>query len=204
MSVNYRGRSDPVLEFMIEKYSDLEGSFYDCGAMQGRFSVLAAPHFKQVYAFEIWEGLINGDLKISADLHSNVEIIPFGLWDDTCVKTYQIPLDHKPSLGSLVKFRSDSYYSGETVEVECTSIDEFVKTHMPPSFIKLDVEGAEVLVLLGAVETLRRHHPPLYVEYHLDNLRIFGGSILYDLDYELIKFERQSKSVSRVGYVYAK
>ncbi len=34
-----------------------------------------------------------------------------------------------------------------------------------PDFISLDVEGAELLVLRGGVETLKRHHPGLLLEW---------------------------------------
>jgi hypothetical protein len=36
----------------------------------------------------------------------------------------------------------------------------------PPSFLKIDVEGAEGLVLAGARQTIARHTPAMIVEIH--------------------------------------
>jgi FkbM family methyltransferase len=52
------------------------------------------------------------------------------------------------------------------VEVECTTLDEFVTklSAPPPSFVKIDVEGAELGVLRGMQRTLRTHNLALMVE----------------------------------------
>ena len=51
------------------------------------------------------------------------------------------------------------------VEVDCTTLDEFAtKLTVPPSFIKIDVEGAELPVLRGMQETLRAENVALMVE----------------------------------------
>lgn len=52
------------------------------------------------------------------------------------------------------------------VEVGCTTLDEFCAklTVPPPSFIKIDVEGAELTVLRGMQQTLRAENVALMVE----------------------------------------
>lgn len=52
------------------------------------------------------------------------------------------------------------------VEVDCTTLDEFATklTVPPPSFIKIDVEGAELAVLRGMQQTLRAENVALMVE----------------------------------------
>ena len=52
------------------------------------------------------------------------------------------------------------------VQVDCTTLDEFVATLTapPPSFIKIDVEGAELAVLRGMQQTLRAENVALMVE----------------------------------------
>jgi hypothetical protein len=45
--------------------------------------------------------------------------------------------------------------------------DEFVEAlHLQPSFVNIDVEGAEFAVLQGLSGTLREHRPTVMVEIH--------------------------------------
>jgi FkbM family methyltransferase len=56
-----------------------------------------------------------------------------------------------------------------TIDVAVTTIDEFCAQHqITPTFIKIDVEGAELDVLFGARATIRRSRPDLllFVEMH--------------------------------------
>jgi Methyltransferase FkbM domain len=66
-----------------------------------------------------------------------------------------------------------------------TSIDRASRELFVPSFIKLDIEGAEDMALDGAEETLEKHRPNLIIEVHgadkeekcISTLRRFGYSI---------------------------
>jgi FkbM family methyltransferase len=53
------------------------------------------------------------------------------------------------------------------VEVPVTSIDEYFADKTPPTFIKLDIEGAEIEALKGASKTIRKYRPKLAIcVYH--------------------------------------
>ena len=52
----------------------------------------------------------------------------------------------------------------------------------PPDVIKIDVEGAEVDVLLGGIETLRKYRPRLLIELHGTNAAV--AELLSALDYK--------------------
>jgi FkbM family methyltransferase len=55
----------------------------------------------------------------------------------------------------------------ESVEVKTCSIDEYCeRTKLQPRAIKIDVEGAELMVLRGAREVLTRHKPTLILAVH--------------------------------------
>jgi len=53
----------------------------------------------------------------------------------------------------------------ETIRVRCERLDDALSSDLRPAFIKIDVEGAEEQVLLGATETLRRHRPVVAFEH---------------------------------------
>jgi FkbM family methyltransferase len=60
-----------------------------------------------------------------------------------------------------------------------TTIDDLVRDGCaPPSFIKIDVEGAEAAVLRGAADTIATHRPRMLIEVHSDAAAAEIASIL--------------------------
>lgn len=52
------------------------------------------------------------------------------------------------------------------INVSAVALDDFLVPRPAVDGIKIDVEGAERMVLWGARETIARYHPILYVEFH--------------------------------------
>lgn len=61
----------------------------------------------------------------------------------------------------------------ETFRVRCARLDDIVPLERNIGLIKVDVEGAELLVLRGAERVLRRCHPLLLFECTLSGLQLF-------------------------------
>jgi FkbM family methyltransferase len=78
--------------------------------------------------------------------------------------------------------------SSRLIEVDTISLDEFLRTgHHPPAIIKIDVEGAELRVLKGAVVLIGEHRPVLFLEIFSHRHEIFSflkefGYSFYDSD----------------------
>jgi FkbM family methyltransferase len=75
---------------------------------------------------------------------------------------------HVPS-ADLLPGDSSARHSDGTIplQVEAIQLDEFLSDQgLPVHLIKIDVEGAEENVLLGAREAIREYHPVLVVELH--------------------------------------
>ncbi len=77
------------------------------------------------------------------------------------------PADHKLSR------------DGTGLPVDGVTLDDLVNDarHLRPGLVKIDVQGAEMLVLLGASNILRVAAPALFIELHEEGLEKFGTSV---------------------------
>jgi FkbM family methyltransferase len=77
---------------------------------------------------------------------------------------------------SMAKLEASTFQAGvtsaERVPVKVRSIDAMIDGGeiAPPALMKIDVEGAEAMVLSGARETIRRHRPMIFAEMHSASL----------------------------------
>lgn len=91
---------------------------------------------------------------------------------------------HK-KLASRSSLRSVGYAEEETetLTVDVDRLDDVLPADYVPSLIKIDVEGAELLVLEGARATLARHRPIVVFEHQKGTAAHYasGPGDLYDL-----------------------
>ncbi|MEN3282166.1 MAG: hypothetical protein V7607_3306 [Solirubrobacteraceae bacterium] len=79
----------------------------------------------------------------------------------------------------------------ETLMVCCERLDDALPDEVRPRFVKIDVEGAEALVLRGARATLRAHRPLIAFEHGRGSVEYHGTGpddvhgLLSDLGYEI-------------------
>lgn len=116
----------------------------------------------RIYGFEPdKDGFAKASASLSKNENSaNYTLVPFGLWDKReCVSFI-------PAKGGS---RVADAQAHDFPTAEMISVDEFVKeNHLSRvDFIKLDVEGSELRVLQGAVETIQKYQPRLAISvYH--------------------------------------
>lgn len=64
------------------------------------------------------------------------------------------------------------HYKANESTVSVTTVDSFIKsTDLHPSAVKIDIEGYDILALIGATETAKTHHPVFLVEYNQEEER---------------------------------
>lgn len=142
----------------------------DAGAATGLFSVTAGLHFPEarLYAFEPSERqriVLERNLQ-KAGLTGRVQIQSAGLWNKNDRLSFR-------THGAMSAIESVSELQGKMPfeeSVEVVALDRWMEKHSLEALdlIKMDIEGAEIEALEGAVKTLERFHPELLVQaYHI-------------------------------------
>ena len=159
-------RFEPDLLMAIELAKAIGGSgkYIDVGANAGYWAIPLAKNFSSAIAFEpdpdVRSRLIRN---VSLNSFENFTVSDLAVSDSSGTASFAIrrALDNSGSLndgmGSLVNFET---FLEDTVRVETVSLDKYLATKGGlVGLIKIDVEGAEELVLLGATQTLQEARP---------------------------------------------
>lgn len=134
------------------------------------------------------------NLSLNNDLVKRIKIIKAALSDkngrDDFFESNNVD-DTRSSgshLGNIVPPEKPSVYEGfKKTKVKTYRADDLVtkKIIPPPSVIKIDVEGAEELVIRGVKKTISQYKPILFIEVH-GILQMYSlGEILSKLNYKL-------------------
>lgn len=81
----------------------------------------------------------------------------------------------------------------DTIEVATQSLDQLATDNQwTPTHIKIDVEGAEMLVLKGAETLLTTHHPLLFLSTHGDAIKAECVAYLSSLGYQFETMDNET------------
>ncbi|QDU71314.1 FkbM family methyltransferase [Mucisphaera calidilacus] len=164
---------------MFERVIDPDAVFYDVGLNIGYYARFIASHFpvRRVAGFEPMTQNIdlarrNIELCPRADVIRLHEIALGDTDGDELLQVDDITdgsavLD-RVSGGQPAEGRLNAGLPGMTESVRMMRLDTFVAEALepPPTAMKIDTEGAEVIVLRGARETLETHAPHLVIATH--------------------------------------
>ena len=178
--------------------------FFDIGAHIGLVSLPAAKEMKQtakVVSFEPSHKNFK-HLKSHARNNSFEEKIILKqclIGDKNCQKTFYFSNKESP-INSIVKFEQNKNY--KTEKLQQITLDSFCKkSGLIPEVIKIDVEGAEINVLKGAQNTLKKHKPIIYLSIHPRHIKELGSDIneliilIDEMGYKIEDFEG-----NKIGY----
>ena len=163
----------------IRNYLQPGMTVLDIGSNFGYYALLAAGEVGpggKVMAFEPYEpNRIQPERHIELNgLSSRVSVAEQALSDGPGTLSFVIPPDSCLGVGHLAAEGQE----GATVEVPVTTLDAWASGQDLGrlDFIKLDVEGAESLVLRGGQETFSRFLPAMLVEINPEGLAAFGST----------------------------
>lgn len=154
-------------------------TFLDVGSAQGIYSILAAKAGAEVYAADpdpISVASAKENLEVNPEVGDAVNMLTMGLGDKEgfLELNYDTAGTYAPSLQRTTKGLS------QQVRVPVRTVDNLISEGVikPPNVVKIDVEGAEGMVLDGMKELFVSDKKPrhLFVEVHGLYLPKFGSS----------------------------
>jgi FkbM family methyltransferase len=149
-------------KWLKSKHSDvLCGTFLDIGANIGNHSVYFSSSFNKIKSFEP-NPYSFSLLEVNTRYLNNVEVFDFGLSDKSGVSSF---FASKYNIGGSSLYRENSK-EPERIKVKLKSLDEIDFQDEKITFIKIDVEGHEMLVLEGGKETFEKYRPIVAFEQH--------------------------------------
>jgi FkbM family methyltransferase len=180
--IYYQGFSEPDTAGLIRAYLKRGMVFVDVGAHIGEYALLAAERVGaegQVHAFEP-NPLVYAVLLENVGLNRLEQIVPRPWAVSEAEGEAGLELHHEAALSALVS-RAPTTAPRQRVErVPAVTLDGYLAGGRA-DLIKIDVEGAELLVLRGARKLLARPKadaPVLVFECAPDNYARFGYSPL--------------------------
>lgn len=125
----------------------------------------------------------------------NVKVIPH-LVGDKPLENVDFFI-HKESSGMSSVCRSKNKLDlFKEVQKKQVSIDDFVQEHnCIPELLKIDVEGAEMGVLLGGEKVVKKYHPQIILSVHPKQIEMMGYTledlieIIHSFDYEILNMD---------------
>ncbi|MEO8631258.1 MAG: FkbM family methyltransferase [Betaproteobacteria bacterium] len=129
----------------------------DIGANVGLYAYRLAQLFPRVAAFEP----IADCARIIANSSAPIEVYCVALSSRTGDGILSMPRSRRPEDKCLASLSND-FGDGTRVTVPLRTLDSYGFTNV--DFIKIDVEGHELEVLRGAIDTIRRCEPAMLIE----------------------------------------
>lgn len=149
------------------------GVIVDAGANYGFWSLALAPLATQLISIEPQRGIYHMLCGTIALNDMTYKIFPhfLAVGDETREEQIAI-LDHsRPGMFGGLSLGPEPHPAFEKPfevigwePVQVVRLDNCLDPRLPVMFIKMDIEGSETLALRGAVETISRWHPPMFVE----------------------------------------
>jgi FkbM family methyltransferase len=177
------GEWEPVSVGMVSEHLGAGATFIDVGAHIGYYSLKAAPIVSDaghVIAIEPNPEIVRQlQANLAASGANVVAVAPVACSDtEGTLDLYAAP-EANTGQSSLSKANASQMgATTHTYKVRARPLDDIIRESgvTRVDAIKIDVEGAEYLVLKGAQETLDRFHPMLLVEIVGHQLRAMGSS----------------------------
>lgn len=160
--LTHTGQYEKKLSKLVEHYISKDSVIIDIGANKGWFTVLFGKLAEDgtVYAFEPVKSAFN-ELKRNIHLNDlkNTQLYNMALSNYIGFGNMEIPFNHSP-LAYLIEDTENCSY-----KTHVTTLDSFIQEmHIPKiDLIKIDAEGSEYNIILGAQKLLSSEQAPVLI-----------------------------------------
>ena len=158
----------------------------DIGAQYGDYAILLSKVYKAtVYTFE----------PLPENFKEIIENIKLNGLNERQIQAFNVALGNKDKTEVLSYSgeMANNIGEGKRIEVEFRTLDSY---KIKPDIMKIDVEGFELDVLEGGVETIKKYHPKIIIETHSKELERMTKAFLSKFDYRL---KHEGRSVYNVN-----
>lgn len=162
---------DPVHTRFVDRWVREDSIVWDVGGNMGLFAFPAALKARKghVYAFEPDVELASNLIRSVRRPHNaglHMTIVPFALSNVEAPATFLIAAYGRSmnKLDGVGSWHDDLFVPSEKRVVATVRMDKAAELLPPPSIMKIDVEGAELLVLEGGRKTIEANRPVLLIE----------------------------------------
>ena len=159
--------------FFIDRFSDKSKDALDIGVYRGVYSFKLSKNFKKVHAFEpniLLFPYLNKNLK---KIIKNIELYNIALSDKKGNTELKLPIrtnsifkdniEELYQLGAASMHPNKEFKEFKKLQVKMDRLDN-ITIDNDIGFIKIDVEGHELEVINGAMQTIQKNKPILLVE----------------------------------------
>ena len=206
------GNFDAFIYKELQDY-DLTGAvFWDIGAHFGYHSFSFASlvgESGRVYAFEpnpFNRHRFTMHMKKNPVQAMRITLNPIALSDvnGESIFVFSEDVDGSSSSGShlegaVTPLAISTYARFKQEAVECQTIDSFISTTgaQIPQFMKIDVEGAEMMVLRGGKNFFAQHQPVIFMEVHNITLMFAVHAFFIGLGYSVDILDEENSTLSK-------
>jgi FkbM family methyltransferase len=187
---------ETLMEFLnlVSENSTKEMTVLDIGANIGNHSLFFSRQFNRVFSFEPHPFTYHL-LTFNAQFASNIKTFNFGLGHaDASLDLYENTINFG---ASSTVYQSD--LQNQKVKIQVKRLDDCRQEFGSVDLMKIDVEGMEHSVLLGALDVIKDQKPiilleQLVQEFPSDGTETKSIQLLRDLDYRICWIEKQRRS----------
>ena len=177
---NKIGVGEVIVDKIYTQYNDFIPSEYDtvidAGAQYGDYSILCEKYYgANVIAFE----------PLSSNFTIFRENVKLNKLTTKKFKLYNIALGNKTKKIEI-SYSNDMANNTNSGSKQIVMMRRLDSLKLKPTILKIDVEGFEIEVLKGAMQTIKKNHPKIIIETHSLKLKKEVLRILKSLDYSVV------------------